>query len=110
MTDGISQELLTSRSQKHDILREMGIDVIYEIEFNERIMRLSPEAFVVDFLVGHLKAKGVVVGYDYRFGFKASGDVNTLDALCKAHNLDLAVKKPSPTTEKPYPVRAFGPP
>ena len=93
MTDGISQELLTSRSQKHDILREMGIDVIYEIEFNERIMRLSPEAFVVDFLVGHLKAKGVVVGYDYRFGFKASGDVNTLDALCKAHNLDLAVKK-----------------
>ena len=92
-TDGISQELLTSRSQKHDILREMGIDIIYEIEFTKRIMRMSPEAFVTDFLVGHLKAKGVVVGYDYRFGFKASGDVTTLDELCKANDIALSVKK-----------------
>lgn len=92
-TDGISQELLTSRSQKHDILREMGIDIIYEIEFTKQIMRMSPEAFVTDFLVGHLKAKGVVVGYDYRFGFKASGDVTTLDGLCKANDIALSVKK-----------------
>ena len=92
-TDGISQELLTSRSQKHDILREMGIDIIYEIEFTKRIMHMSPEAFVTDFLVGHLKAKGVVVGYDYRFGFKASGDVTTLDGLCKANDIALSVKK-----------------
>lgn len=91
-TDGIFQELLTSRSQKHDILREMGIDIIYEIEFTKQIMRLSPEAFVSDFLVGHLKAKGVVVGYDYRFGFKASGDANTLDALCKSNGIALSVK------------------
>lgn len=91
-TDGISQELLTSRSQKHDILREMGIDIIYEIEFTKQIMRLSPEAFVSDFLVGHLKAKGVVVGYDYRFGFKASGDVSTLEALCKSCGIALSVK------------------
>lgn len=91
-TDGIFQELLTSRSQKHDILREMGIDIIYEIEFTKQIMRLSPEAFVSDFLVGHLKAKGVVVGYDYRFGFKASGDASTLDALCKSNGIALSVK------------------
>lgn len=91
-TDGISQELLTSRSQKHDILREMGIDIIYEIEFTKQIMRLSPEAFVSDFLVGHLKAKGVVVGYDYRFGFKASGNVSTLEALCKSCGIALSVK------------------
>lgn len=91
-TDGIFQELLTSRSQKHDILREMGIDIIYEIEFTKQIMRLSPEAFVSDFLVGHLKAKGVVVGYDYRFGFKASGDASTLDALCKSKGIALSIK------------------
>lgn len=91
-TDGIFQELLTSRSQKHDILREMGIDIIYEIEFTKQIMRLSPEAFVSDFLVGHLKAKGVVVGYDYRFGFKASGDASTLDALCKSNGIALSIK------------------
>ena len=91
-TDGIFQELLTSRSQKHDILRDMGIDIIYEIEFTKQIMRLSPEAFVSDFLVGHLKAKGVVVGYDYRFGFKASGDASTLDALCKSNGIALSIK------------------
>ncbi|MDY3119316.1 MAG: bifunctional riboflavin kinase/FAD synthetase [Peptoniphilus sp.] len=92
-TDGIAQELLTSRSQKHDILRDLGIDIVYEIDFTEAIMHLSPESFFSDFLVDHLKAKGIVVGYDYRFGYKASGNVSTLERLCAFHHLPLSVKE-----------------
>lgn len=93
MTDGISQELLTSRSQKHDILRSLGIDIIYEIDFTDEIMHMSPEAFVTKFLLNHLKAKGIVVGYDYRFGYKASGTTSTLKKLCEANGIALSVKE-----------------
>ena len=92
-TEGISQELLTSGSQKHDILRSLGIDIIYEIDFTDEIMHMSPEAFVTKFLVEHLKAKGIVVGYDYRFGYKASGTVSTLRSLCDLNGIALSVKE-----------------
>ena len=92
-TEGISQELLTSRSQKHDILRSLGIDIIYEIDFTDKIMHMSPESFVTKFLVNHLKAKGIVVGYDYRFGYKASGTTSTLKKLCDSNGIALSVKE-----------------
>lgn len=92
LTEGISQELLTSRSQKHEILKKAGIDIIYEMDFDEKIMRLSPLEFVERFLSDHLKIKGIVVGYDYRFGYKAKGRVPELRKLCRDVDIKLAVK------------------
>ncbi|MDD7362980.1 MAG: bifunctional riboflavin kinase/FAD synthetase [Peptoniphilus sp.] len=92
LTEGISQELLMSQSQKREILESAGIDIVYEMNFDEEIMRLSPEAFVAEFLAEHLKVKGIVVGYDYRFGFKARGNVDTLKMYCRQSNMDLVVK------------------
>lgn len=93
MTEGASQELLTSQSQKHDILRSLGIDIIYEMDFTKSVMNLSPKAFVMNFLSDHLNVQGVVVGYDYRFGSKASGNVNTLRELCRRNCMSLVVKE-----------------
>ncbi len=57
-----------------NILAELGIEVIYTINFDKSIMKLSPEEFVKDILINRLKAKLVTVGFDYRFGYKAAGD------------------------------------
>lgn len=92
LTEGISQELLTSRTQKYDIFEKAGIDVIYEMNFDEQIMHLSPTDFINRFLADHLKVKGIVVGYDYRFGYKAKGTVRELEELCADLKIRLAVK------------------
>lgn len=92
LTEGISQELLTSRSQKHEIFKRAGIDIIYEMDFDQSIMHLTPAEFVEHFLSDHLKIKGIVVGYDYRFGFKAKGTVTELRTLCRDNNIQLAVE------------------
>lgn len=41
-------------------------------------MSYSPIKFLDDFLAKNLKIKGVVVGYDYTYGYKKSGDVKFL--------------------------------
>lgn len=82
---------LTSNEAKLMYLKGIGIDIVYMIDFNEEFMKMSPEYFVKEFLVKNLNAKGVVVGYDYRFGFKAMGDVEILRELCKEYNLTLDV-------------------
>lgn len=82
---------LTSNEAKLMYLKKIGIDIVYLIDFNEEFMKMSPEVFVKNFLVKNLNVKGVVVGYDYRFGFKAIGDVETLREFCKTENLSLDV-------------------
>lgn len=88
---GKKQELLTSTKYKYKILEELNIDYVYEMDFNEVIMKMKPEEFVESFLVKNLKIKGIVVGFDYRFGHKAQGNIKILEKLCKKNNIDLLV-------------------
>lgn len=83
------QNLLMSRRQKLSLLEKLGIELVVEIEFSE-IMKMSPEYFVYEFLAKNLNTKAIVVGYDYRFGYKAKGNINLL--LDYAEDLDLEVK------------------
>ena len=50
-------------------------------------MRLQPEEFVKDILIDKLNTKLIVVGFDYRFGHKASGDVDLIKGVSKKYGL-----------------------
>ncbi|MCW5715477.1 MAG: bifunctional riboflavin kinase/FAD synthetase [Bauldia sp.] len=63
------------------ILGAVGIDAIVELRFDAALAALAPEAFVRDFLAGRLGVAGIVVGEDFRFGHKRSGDVALLRRL-----------------------------
>lgn len=91
---GGRQNLLTLREQKYEILDACGIDRVYEMDFTREIMQLSPEDFVLRFLISHLKIRGVVVGYDYRFGHMAAGNVEKMEKLCQSGGIDLSVIRP----------------
>lgn len=66
---------------KRDLIAETGVDVLLTLAFNEALANLSPQQFVQQILVDGLKAKVVLVGEDFRFGHKGSGDVQTLHDL-----------------------------
>ncbi|MFD2131713.1 hypothetical protein ACFSKI_10890 [Pseudogracilibacillus auburnensis] len=63
--------------EKQKKLDQLGIDTLYVIRFNKAVSKLPPKLFVQEFLV-QLKARHIVVGYDFNYGFKAEGNVNTL--------------------------------
>ncbi len=74
--------------EKLPILEDLGIEQLVLIPFDEKLSRLSADSFIKDILISQLQAKSISVGANFRFGFKRSGDINTIKKCIK----DLDVK------------------
>ena len=72
--------LLTSLSRRKELLRAAGVDEVVVVEFTPEVAGWSPAKFV-DTVLRPLRPRRVVVGENFRFGFRASGDTNTLAEL-----------------------------
>ncbi|WP_442600901.1 bifunctional riboflavin kinase/FAD synthetase [Paenibacillus sp. KN14-4R] len=75
-------QLLTPISAKMEILSKLGVEYAYLVTFNEALMRMSPSQFVDEILV-RLGVETVIVGFDFRFGYQAEGNVDLLCELSK---------------------------
>jgi riboflavin kinase/FMN adenylyltransferase len=60
------------------MLVSAGADDVYVIRFSREIASWTPEEFIQRILVDALHARHVVVGANFRFGYRAAGDVGTL--------------------------------
>lgn len=86
--------MITNNQQKFKIAEDLGIDIIYLLDFDDKIMRLSGEEFIRDIIIEKMNGKLLVVGFDYRFGHKASGDSEYLKVLGRRYNIDVVVLEP----------------
>lgn len=73
--------LLTTIEQRLDLLEANGADVAVVIDFDEQVRHLKAPSFVAEVLVRVLRARLVVVGEDFRFGYRLGGDVALLEVL-----------------------------
>ena len=73
--------LLTTPEHRADLLASIGVDVELTIPFDLARSQQSAEGFVHEVFVGALRASHVVVGANFRWGHKASGDIDLLRAL-----------------------------
>lgn len=62
-------------------LHEAGVDAVVVEPFTRALADRSAEWFARELLGGALRAEGVVVGYDFRFGKGRAGDAATLRRL-----------------------------
>ena len=76
---GSEPKLLTVLEVREELLLGCGVDEVRVLRFDLDLSKKSPEDFVREVLVGELGAGVVVVGENFRFGHKASGDVKDLD-------------------------------
>ena len=79
---------LTEIDERVDLLGHAGVDDVLVVPFTREIAQWSPERFVQEILVGSLHAGAVVVGANFRFGSRASGDVATLRELGAVHGFE----------------------
>ncbi|MDP9101949.1 MAG: bifunctional riboflavin kinase/FAD synthetase [Actinomycetota bacterium] len=77
---GTHPPMLTSQRYKAELIEALGVDALCVVPFTEQFSRLDPEDFSHAVLVEHLHAATVVVGENFRYGHKASGDVHVLAA------------------------------
>jgi riboflavin kinase/FMN adenylyltransferase len=72
---------LISLDDKIKIISNFNIDYMFTVEFNEEFSKLSVNEFI-DFLK-NLNVKRVIIGSDFRFGYKKSGSINDLKKYFK---------------------------
>jgi riboflavin kinase/FMN adenylyltransferase len=72
--------LLTSLSRRTELLRAAGVDEVVVVDFTPEVAGWSPAQFI-DRTLRPLRPSRIVVGENFRFGFRASGDVHTLADL-----------------------------
>jgi riboflavin kinase / FMN adenylyltransferase len=72
---------LTTIETRVRLLEEAGVDDVLVVPFSRELAGWSPERFVEEIVVESLRARAVVVGANFRFGYRAAGDISTLREL-----------------------------
>ncbi len=68
---------ITPLKTKLEILEELGLDEVIILNFDHNLSGLSPEDFIYKVLMG-LGITDLVVGRDFKFGFRGQGNVDLL--------------------------------
>ena len=66
--------------EKLELIAEAGVDRVHILRFDARLAALDAARFIDDVLLGGLGARWLLVGRDFRFGARRSGDFALLEA------------------------------
>lgn len=94
LTPEAAPNRLTPLRVKADLLKGLGVEHLLALPFNQSLRSKPPEAFVHDVLAGGLGVRHVVVGYDFRFGYRAAGDAGTLERLGQEYGFTVTTLQP----------------
>ena len=92
-------KLLSDVNTKVQILENSNVDITYFEKFDENFMERSSEDFIV-YLINKFNVKGIVVGFNYKFGYKNLGNTETLKKLSQKYNFNLYIINPCKYKDK----------
>lgn len=85
-----SKEQIYTFEERAYILNELGVDYIINAEFNEKFCGIKGADFINRLIDKH-NVRMIVVGSDFRYGYKAECGINELSEHCKERNIELKV-------------------
>ena len=80
--------------EKARLIADMGIDYLFNIQFTEEILSMSPERFVKEILVDTFRIREAYCGFNYSFGYKAKGTPEVLMHEGLKHGFGIHVQEP----------------
>ncbi|MGL5085556.1 MAG: bifunctional riboflavin kinase/FAD synthetase [Clostridium sp.] len=86
-------KLIMDLNYKLQCLKNENIDIVALRTFTKEFMEMSAEEFIKILCIDY-KVKGIVVGFNFRFGHKNEGDVKLLESLKEKYEYELWVMKP----------------
>ena len=85
---------LTTLPKKIEILEQLGVDAVVFARFDAYLQQMSPDTFVQQILLQRLRARQVIVGYDWQFGKGRSGNADALKQLGDRHQFGVMIVGP----------------
>jgi riboflavin kinase/FMN adenylyltransferase len=89
LSKDITPSLFTNKEKEY-ILEQKGIQYLITCPFDKKFMEIDAVKFV-EILCNNLNMKYLVVGEDFSFGYKRSGNINLLRKLSKNYGFELKV-------------------
>ncbi len=82
---------LMNADAKAHRLEKLGVDFVYELQFDARMAAMTADHFIAEILVAGLGVRHVTVGADFRFGRNRRGDAYLLQALGRSHRFEVTI-------------------
>jgi riboflavin kinase / FMN adenylyltransferase len=79
--------MINTLPQKLELLRGQKLKAVVMEPFDHKFAHLGAREWFEKIILHRLHAAGVVAGYDFTFGVKRSGTVETLHQLCQEFNI-----------------------
>jgi riboflavin kinase/FMN adenylyltransferase len=83
-------QILTDMERK-SMAEKFGMDYLLDCPLTPEIMHIEPEDFIAQILMERIHARYLVVGSDFRFGYKRKGDYHLLMELQKKYGYQVEV-------------------
>lgn len=90
---------ITPLQEKEKVMKDLGIDILYVVTFNEAFSKLTPQQFVDEYVIG-LSIKHVVAGFDYTYGRFGKGTMATMPEHARGQFEITTVQKVEKDNEK----------
>ena len=81
--------LINSKEKKISILKNLNIDYLIDLRFDDKLTQLSFNEFEQNILLKKLSIKKLYLGEDFRYGNKRKGNLETLRSLCSTSDIKL---------------------
>lgn len=79
-------KVLTTIDDKIKILEDLGIDLVYILDFTDEVKSTTPRSFAKDYILDKLGAIKTYSGEDYTFGLNKEGDTELLKSMMNEAN------------------------
>src|SRR5512140_1750191 len=86
--------MLTSLGRRLELLAEAGVDVVVVEPFTRALADIPAEAFVDDVVIAALRARAIIVGYDFSYGQGRTGTTATLRAHGAQAGIEVEIVPP----------------
>ena len=74
-------KILTTLKEKLEIFEELGVDIVYVINFTKEFSETTAEDFYKNYLIDKIGLNDLILGYDHMFGKNREGNADTLKDL-----------------------------
>lgn len=85
---------LTNPQERTNFIREEGIHGVVFIRFDRKFAKMSAEEFIREVLHERLKCRHLVVGYDWRFGYRREGEIELAREMGKELGFEVEEAQP----------------